>query len=236
MLMACSLIFFVIVLSVIIGGLLSEKTAKEEVALTAETSRRHSPSVNTGTGFTTIAFSYVDRAGNPTRRTVDVWAVDDDYLEGRCHYAMDKRTFMLSRIQGKITDIDVGESMSVRKWAAAAMEHPDNDEVDYDEIFNRHKPDSPLRAKLPEKPKKSEILFTGFLEEERDRLETLALQHGMQIRKTVTQRLRYLCVGENAGPSKVERARAQGVTICTPKQLMTLWETGELPVQESAFL
>lgn len=75
----------------------------------------------------------------------------------------------------------------------------------------------------------SEILFTGFPSVKRTYLEGLVASLGMKVCKTVTKNLTYLCVGPNAGPTKVEAARNQHVFIVSQPQLLALLETGELP-------
>lgn len=74
-----------------------------------------------------------------------------------------------------------------------------------------------------------QILFTGFARAQRAMLEAKADVHGVRVMQTVTTGLAFLCIGPNAGPAKVEKARAQGVYIVTELQLHPLLETGELP-------
>jgi hypothetical protein len=178
--------------------------------------------------FATIEFEYVDRAGNRTRRRVDVWAVDDEYLEGWCHHAQDARTFVVGRIRGWITDTGTGEILPSREWARAAQNNPANGKVDYNAIFERA-PRSHIKAR-PSKVQKPEIHFTGFPTAKKKRLQALATERGMQVRETVTQGLDYLCTGPNAGPTKVAKAKAQGIILLNEQQLGRLWETGELSI------
>ena len=74
-----------------------------------------------------------------------------------------------------------------------------------------------------------EICFTGFGVSERTQLENLASIQGMAVRTSVTTSLKFLCVGENAGPSKVKRAQSQGVTFLNREQFMELISDGVLP-------
>ena len=46
---------------------------------------------------------------------------------------------------------------------------------------------------------------------------------------SVTKNLAYLCCGQNAGPKKLEKARAQGVTLLTESDFYNLVGTGETP-------
>ena len=83
----------------------------------------------------------------------------------------------------------------------------------------------------PAKPKHKtlEICFTGFGASERTELEKLASVRGMTVRTAVTSSLKFLCFGDNAGPSKVKRAQSQGVTLLNREQFMELISDGALP-------
>jgi BRCT domain type II-containing protein len=74
-----------------------------------------------------------------------------------------------------------------------------------------------------------QILFTGFPKVQRAHLEVLSDAGGLRVVKTVTQGLVFLCIGPTAGPTKVAKARAQGVYIVHEPELHGLLETGELP-------
>lgn len=90
---------------------------------------------------------------------------------------------------------------------------------------------TPFQA-APEKVTKQsakEILFTGFLNAERNHLEQLAQDAGMKVVKSVTKNLYYLCVGQNAGPRKVRPAMERELFIMTADGLQRLIQTGELP-------
>lgn len=91
-----------------------------------------------------------------------------------------------------------------------------------------------LYAHFPPKSKRhkknvQQICFTGFSADERKRLETEAEQAHLEVVKTVTQSLRYLVTGPNAGPSKLQKAREQEVVILGADQFHSMLETGELP-------
>jgi len=81
----------------------------------------------------------------------------------------------------------------------------------------------------PRHNKYNQICFTGFNLNEREELELLAIQHGLEIVKSVTNHLQFLCIGDNAGPSKLEKAKKNNIIILTAIQFKTLLETGELP-------
>lgn len=74
-----------------------------------------------------------------------------------------------------------------------------------------------------------EICFTGFKAKERDELETLAESLGLLIKNNITKNLHILCVGDNAGPSKIAKAKDVGGVILDKPQLVHFVETGELP-------
>lgn len=76
---------------------------------------------------------------------------------------------------------------------------------------------------------KPEICFTGFKKDDKVRLTNLAEENGMFIRANVTQKLDFLCCGYNAGPTKIENARKQGVVALTEHQFVELLTTGEIP-------
>ncbi|MBE8232614.1 MAG: BRCT domain-containing protein [Endozoicomonadaceae bacterium] len=73
-----------------------------------------------------------------------------------------------------------------------------------------------------------EICFTGFKKEDKNRLTTLAQQHNMLVRQSVTVNLDFLCGGYNAGPAKKRKAEAQGVIYLTEETLLIMLKTGEL--------
>lgn len=74
-----------------------------------------------------------------------------------------------------------------------------------------------------------EICFTGFNAVERNELETQAESLGLIVKKNVTKNLHILCVGNNAGPSKVDKARTSGTVILDKPQFVHFANTGELP-------
>ena len=80
------------------------------------------------------------------------------------------------------------------------------------------------------KEKLDQICFTGFDQTARAALEERAREAHLEVVKSVTKSLRYLCAGPNAGPSKLEKAKKQHVVLMSPEQFDTMIETGELPV------
>lgn len=76
-----------------------------------------------------------------------------------------------------------------------------------------------------------EVCFTGFNAKERDELEILGESLGLLIKKNVSKNLHFLCVGDNAGPSKIAKAQEFGATILQKPQFIHFIETGELPAE-----
>ncbi|WP_082930671.1 hypothetical protein [Shewanella woodyi] len=74
-----------------------------------------------------------------------------------------------------------------------------------------------------------EVCFTGFNTVERNELETQGESLGLIVKKGVTKNLHILCVGDNAGPSKVNKARTYGSVILDKSQFVHFANTGELP-------
>lgn len=74
-----------------------------------------------------------------------------------------------------------------------------------------------------------DVCFTGFKAEDKKRLIATAEQNGMIVRSSVTQKLNFLCWGYNAGPKKIQAARARNVIAHNEEQFLSLLETGELP-------
>lgn len=77
--------------------------------------------------------------------------------------------------------------------------------------------------------KRPQICFTGFGASKTEALQIEAEAHGMKVVTAVTKGLSYLCCGDNPGPSKIEKAKAQGVALLLEEQFHSLVETGELP-------
>ena len=57
----------------------------------------------------------------------------------------------------------------------------------------------------------------------------MAEGNGIVVRSTVKNNLNFLCCGYNAGPKKIEKARAQNVIALDEEQFVRLLETGEIP-------
>jgi|SRR3989344_1321404 len=78
--------------------------------------------------------------------------------------------------------------------------------------------------------KLDQICFTGFDQTIRALLELKAREAHLEVVKSVTKNLRYLCAGANAGPSKLKKAKQLHVTLMSAEQFENMIGTGELPV------
>lgn len=150
-----------------------------------------------------LRFEYCNAAGELSIRTLSGWLEQGHYIKGR--------------------DADKGRVLTFRKDRVQAY---------------LDKGDSLLRAPIAPPPPKLErsappdrrpqILFTGFASATRTQLQAQADEAGLRVVQTVTQGLTFLCTGANAGPSKVDKARIQGVYIVSEPQLRELLATGVL--------
>jgi BRCT domain type II-containing protein len=79
------------------------------------------------------------------------------------------------------------------------------------------------------KEKHNEICFTGFSPSEKKEITQIAENHNFHIAKSVTTNLTFLCCGDNAGPSKMDKAEKQGAVILNKEEFYKLIQTGEIP-------
>ena len=75
-----------------------------------------------------------------------------------------------------------------------------------------------------------QICFTGFPPSKKEYLSGIAMENGLKVVKSVTVNLEYLCCGENAGPSKLEKAGAQGVAIISEHEFLDTFMDGPTTV------
>lgn len=80
------------------------------------------------------------------------------------------------------------------------------------------------------KEKLNEVCFTGFSPSEKNEITIIAEKNNFHVAKSVTTNLNFLCYGENAGPSKINKAEKQGAIILNREEFCKLIETGELPI------
>jgi len=72
-----------------------------------------------------------------------------------------------------------------------------------------------------------QVCFTGFGVSKKKELIHIAAINNMKVVSSVTKKLDFLCGGDNAGPTKIEKAELQGVQFLTESQFLNLIETGE---------
>jgi BRCT domain type II-containing protein len=82
---------------------------------------------------------------------------------------------------------------------------------------------------VPKQPAPLKICFTGFSDSDNANLASIALKAGLRVTSSVPKSLNLLCIGSNAGPSKLEAARAMGVIVIDRERFHEFLETGELP-------
>lgn len=75
-----------------------------------------------------------------------------------------------------------------------------------------------------------EVCFTGFSATEKEQLEEQALSMYLRPVSSVTKKLFLLVAGDNAGPSKIEKARSQGVSVIDRQTFLKFVETGEISI------
>jgi len=157
-------------------------------------------------------FIYRGALGNVTlRRVVDV-SESDTYLQGLRLDRNQLRTFRKDRILEQFGD-EIAEGA-------------------FEERLEAHRRLSPPQPKpRPRPPAGSiEVCFTGFKAVEKAELISIAEVSGfLFVRPSVTKNLHFLICGENAGPAKVRKARAQGVIALNPNEFRTFVTTGEIP-------
>ncbi len=83
----------------------------------------------------------------------------------------------------------------------------------------------------PRKEKLTQVCFTGFSAADKNELTSLAQAANLEVVGSVTRNLAFLCAGENAGPTKLEKAKEQGNHILSKEQFLHLLETGEVAPQ-----
>lgn len=161
----------------------------------------------------TIRFAYVASGGELTQRRVVVHQLDGEYFQGRCLMRNATRTFRLDRVIGDVTSEDSGEVADAFAWAASLLHSP--------------APVVPDTSTTPAHPMGGkEVLITGFAAAERARLELMAIDAGMTVRKSVTQNLDCLVAGPRAGASKLAQAQQQLVVVLTGGEFEALIVAG----------
>ncbi|QNH04461.1 hypothetical protein HNQ27_17445 [Pseudomonas sp. B11D7D] len=149
-----------------------------------------------------IKFSYRDADGRESVRTLTHWSENTRYLQGRGEGDSLPRTFRKDRVVEYIEGAD--------------------------QLLFDKAPPAPEPAPKAAPDLRAQILFTGFKAAERAELEAFAEQNGFRVMKTAGKSLAFLCIGSNAGPTKVEAARVAGAFIVTELEMYNLINTGEI--------
>jgi len=142
-------------------------------------------------------------------------SISDMYYQGICQFEGKLKTFRKDRILEMLSSLQGAE-----------------ERLDYH--LKNGSPVKDLQSRLLNKSGNPEVCFTGFRKEEKEKLVSLAKNNEIFIRSSVTKNLDFLCCGYNAGPTKIENARHQGVVILTEHQFIELLETGEIPEQQES--
>ena len=155
-----------------------------------------------------IAFDYRHGDGSVRTRSLSHWCEMGLYLQGRDAATGLPRTYL----KGRVVAYAAGVA------ALLAEPHP-------------AMPDPPRRSK-PDRDK-PQVLFTGFPALQRAAMEAHCAAEGVPVCKDVTQRCGFVVAGPNAGPAKMERARAAGKLVLSWPQMLRVLATGELPDDEA---
>ena len=148
-------------------------------------------------------------AVNDLRRIGMTWkSVDESLLDGRIPVSDKLRSILLSKSSFSAQQIDEFSEREGWAWVYS----------------NASAGRSKVRRKvLPE------VCFTGLSASVKARLNALAEGSGLRVVTGVTKNLLLLVAGENAGPSKLEKARAQKVPVIAADDFESFLQTGEYP-------
>lgn len=150
-----------------------------------------------------LRFIYRDAQGVVAEWHLTRWKENTRYIQGRNEQDTLPRTFRKDRV----------------------VEYLEGAE----QLLGDLAPPAPEPAPREPADRRPQILFSGFKQADRARLEQLAEEKGLNVVKNPTVHLAYFCGGYNAGPAKTEAARERGAFILTEEQLLHLFETGEVP-------
>lgn len=151
-----------------------------------------------------LRFEYRNARGEVATYAIRAWREEGRYLHGWCQERGELRTFLKFRV------------LAYQDGGAARLADP------------HPAPPPPPAPKAPP-DQRPQILFTGFPQVQRADLERRAVAAGCRVVKTVTQGLALICGGPNAGPAKMDAARAQGVLALRQDEFLLMCETGEVP-------
>ncbi|MGL5528169.1 MAG: BRCT domain-containing protein [Plesiomonas shigelloides] len=153
--------------------------------------------------------AYVNAAGEI--KAYELFAVSDSGKYLQAIHNQQLKTFRKDRVLFTDDDLD-----ACIQFAASAV-HP----------IEIKKPEPPARTQV-------EVCFTGFSKADKEALISLAEAKDCMVRQSVTSNLDILCYGSNAGPKKMDLARAKGILILDQSEFSHLLATGEIPVFDEA--
>jgi len=159
-----------------------------------------------------MEFIYRDAQGQISARSISDVSESAEYLQGICRTRGALRTFRKDRILEHLADDLERGQVEVRLAA--------------------HRSANPSSSGRDSQARTVEVCFTGFNASEKADLIQAAESAMFRVRSGVTKGLQFLCCGANAGPSKVRKAREQGVIVLTAEEFRSLAQTGEVPDEE----
>lgn len=146
-----------------------------------------------------IDFVYKNRKGEVSNKTIDLVSSDHVYFQGICNSSNRLKTYLKESV---ISNLDLIPE------AYGEVKH----------VNNRR------RSNL-----EFDVCFTGFSKLKKDELIEKAESNKIVVRKSVVVNLSLLCVGEKAGPKKMDDATKQGSIVLDEFEFLNMIETGELP-------
>ncbi|MEI7340811.1 BRCT domain-containing protein [Pectobacterium brasiliense] len=75
------------------------------------------------------------------------------------------------------------------------------------------------------------ICFTGFEKKKKQELVDIAVENGFVVKSDVVKDLFYLCVGDNAGPSKINKAKINCSTLITESNFIELFSSSKVNLE-----
>ncbi|MCV4012575.1 BRCT domain-containing protein [Pseudomonas aeruginosa] len=149
-----------------------------------------------------LTFLYRDVTGVETTRSLVTWRETSRYIQGRSASESLPKTYRKDRI----------------------LQFFEGDHL----LLGADAPPSPEPAPKAMPDMRPQILFTGFKAADKDRLGAVASEQGFRVMKTVGKSISIICIGKNAGPTKVESAQGYGAFVLTEEQFFHLCRTGEV--------
>ena len=160
----------------------------------------------------TFKFTYIDRDGAGSQRTVDVTNISQKdgatYLEGFCHTRGSDRTFRTDRILGNLTNLGTGEVIDAEDLLLSVRE--------------RSAMTFMPGVKSDGAKWQTAVLFAGFSESEQEELEELASDAGWDVRSAVSPSLDYLVAGPSISRKLLASAAASGIKVVDQDEFRAL--------------